>query len=275
MDDVNLSAWIGRVRQREALIDPTQVARVAVTLNRTVPAAGAPLPPLWHWAFCHDLVATDMLDDDGHIARGEFLPAVDLPNRMWAGSRVSFHQPLPVGARVLCTSTIANVIAKHGRSGALVFVTVRHDYEVGGTLAVREEQDIVYREPNHGTAPAAEAPPPATWTQPVTPSPVLLFRYSAVTFNGHRIHYDYPYVTEVEGYPGLIVHGPLIATLMCQAFTDSHPQARLRRFAFRGQRPLFAPAPFDVAGRILAPGHAEVWAADDGGLASRGEIEFE
>lgn len=275
MNQVDLSAWIGRVRQREDVIDPAQAARVAVTLDRTAPGSGDSLPPLWHWAFFQQLAPTVELGSDGHAARGEFLPPIDLPNRMWAGSRLTFHRPLVVGQSAVCTSTIDNVAAKRGRSGALVFVTLRHDYEVGGALAIREEQDVVYREPNRGAGPTAEAPPPAQWSQPVEPTPALLFRYSAVTFNGHRIHYDYPYVTEVEGYPGLIVHGPLLATLMCGAFLDHRPAVRLRRFSFRGQRPLFAPQRFDVAGRLLPSGQAEVWAADGAGLASRGQIEFE
>ena len=275
MEQMDWSAWVGRTRQREDVLEAAQAGRLAVTLDQPVPEPGSPLPALWHWAFFQDLTPTAALAADGHAARGDFLPPVDLPSRMWAGSRVTFHQPLIVGARVTCTSTIDNVAAKQGRSGALVFVTVRHDYEMDGTLALREEQDIVYREPSGRGGGAAKAAPTAEWRLAVDPSPVLLFRYSAVTFNGHRIHYDHPYATGAEGYPGLIVHGPLIATLMCQAFVQHHPSARLRRFAFRGQRPLFASQPFSAAGRLTASGQAEVWAADDRGLASAGEIEFD
>lgn len=276
MDDVDLSAWVGRSRRREDVIGLEQASRMAVTLDSEPPAVGDELPPLWHWAFFQDWVPTAALGGDGHAARGEFLPPVGLPNRMWAGSRLVFHRPPRVGERVVCTSTISSVTPKRGRSGALVFVTVCHDHSVDGRLAIREEQDIVYRERTRATAAAeAEHVPQADWAQTVQPSPVLLFRYSAVTFNAHRIHYDYSYVSDVEGYPGLVVHGPLIATRMCGAFLDSHPQARLRRFSFRGRRPLFAPQPFRVAGRRVEPKRAEVWAADDAGVASWGEIEFE
>lgn len=275
MGDTDFSAWIGQQRHLEDVISPDQVGRMAVTLDRLAPSKGDPLPPLWHWAFFQEWVPTEALGDDGHAALGEFLPPVDLPNRMWAGSRITFHQALRVGERATCTSTIDSVNAKRGRSGPLTFVTVRHDYAVEGRLAIREEQDIVYRgRSGQGPEPSG-APASPEWSRTVHPSPALLFRYSAVTFNAHRIHYDYPYVTDVEGYPGVIVHGPLIATLMCEAFAHSHPQARLRRFGFRGQRPLFAPHPFHVGGRLLQADRAEVWAAGDAGLASRGEIEFE
>ncbi len=272
---MNLDSWVGRVRERGDEITVQQVARMACTLNRDAPARAEPLPELWHWGFFQDWDATRELAEDGHAARGRFLPPVELPDRMWAGSRVTFLKPLRVGDAVSCTSTIERLVPKEGRSGPLVFVTVRHDYRVRGEVVLQEEQDIVYRGRTKKAGGEPPPAPPAEWSQPVEPSPVLLFRYSAVTFNGHRIHYDHPYVNGVEGYPGLIVHGPLIATLMCSAFADAHPERRIRRFAFRGVRPLFAPAPFRVAGRLVGDGQAEVWAADDKGLASRGEIEFE
>lgn len=275
MGETDWSAWVGRTRYVEVVLSPDQAERVAATLNYAALATGSPLPPLWHWAYFQDIALSEELAEDGHAVRGGFLPPVDLPNRMWAGSRVTFYRPLLVGDSAACTSTIDNVVAKRGRSGPLVFVTVRHDYDVRGELAIREEQDIVYRERSHDAMPADDAPPVSEWTRTVHPSPVLLFRYSAVTFNAHRIHYDYPYVTDSEGYLGLLVHGPLIATLMCDAFVCGHPHARLRRFSFRGGRPLFAPHAFDVSGRVSEPGRAEVWAADAAGLASRGEIEFE
>lgn len=275
MSDNAWAAWIGRSRERDELITGPQAARMACTLDRAAPAPGEALPPLWHWAFFQEWEPTRDLAEDGHAARGEFLPPVNLPDRMWAGSRLRFHRPLRVGEAVVCQSTIAAVESKQGRSGPLVFVTVRHDYRVDGDLALEEEQDLVYRGRSKGAQRPAMAAPHSEWSQTVEPSPVLLFRYSAVTFNGHRIHYDHPYVHDVEGYPGLIVHGPLIATLMCGGFAQANPERRLRRFAFRGLRPLFAPRPFQIAGRMTGDGRAEVWAADGDGLASRGEIEFE
>ena len=160
---------------------------------------------------------------------------------MWAGGRVEFIAPLTVGAEAHRLSTIMHIEEKHGRTGALLFVTVRHDYSQHGQLCVREEQDIVYREPNPPKLDSAPADAPADWSEAVTPTPTLLFRYSAVTFNGHRIHYDFPYVTETEGYAGLVVHGPMIATLNLRAFIRANPGKRVRHFAYRGVRPLTVP----------------------------------
>lgn len=275
MDDTDWSECIGLTRQLEDVITPAQAGRAAAVLDLDAPAAGTPLPPLWHWAFFQDMTATEALGEDGHAERGEFLPAVDLPNRMWAGSRITFHRPLLVGNKAVCNSTIDNVVTKQGRSGPLVFVTVRHDCLVDGELTIREEQDIVYRAKSGAPATSAEAAPSPAWTKTIQPSAALLFRYSAVTFNAHRIHYDYPYVTDLEGYSGLVVHGPLIATLMCEAFTQAHPNAQLRSFSFRGRRPLLSPQPFEVAGRLTTPGRAEAWAANSDGIASFAEVEFE
>jgi itaconyl-CoA hydratase/mesaconyl-C4 CoA hydratase len=179
-----------------------------------------------------------------------------------------------VEAEVTCVSTILNVEEKHGRTGSLLFVTVRHQYFQDGQCALQDEQDIVYREPTPPKLSGTEALPEGQWQEPVEPSPTLLFRYSAVTFNGHRIHYDWPYVTEVEGYPGLVVHGPLIATLNLRAFTKAHPTARLKRFTFRGVRPLISPQPFEVGGRLIGSGKAQVWAGNQDGTAQIGEVEF-
>ncbi len=252
------------------------VARMAATLDAGhVPTGSDPLPILWHWAFFHEAVPISALGADGHPRRGGFLPPVDLPNRMWAGSDITVNRLLRVGERVVCDSMIEDIQFKQGRSGPLVFVTVRHDYKVENSTVMNEQQNIVYRGNSSSKGGKIKEPPASDWTKTIDPTPVLLFRYSAVTFNGHRIHYDYPYVTETEGYPGLLVHGPLIATLMCQAFSENNPGTFIRRFAFRGMRPLTAPHAFQVAGRIVEDGQAEVWAADGNGIASQGEIEFE
>jgi itaconyl-CoA hydratase/mesaconyl-C4 CoA hydratase len=163
---------------------------------------------------------------------------------------------------------------KHGRTGALLFVTVRHEYHQAGEIVVQEEQDIVYRQPTPPKLAGSEPAPQAQWRDTVEPSPVLLFRYSAVTFNGHRIHYDHPYVTGTEGYPGLVVHGPLIATEMVAAFSRAHPKARPTHLSYRGLRPLIAPAPFQVAGRLTEPGVAQLWAEQGGTLAHQAELRF-
>ena len=275
MSDSPYADWIGRSQEREEELSAVLVRRLAVTLAEDAPAKGDALPPLWHWMFFQDEVTEPGLGADGHPARGGFLPPADGRNRMWAGGRLTFHEPLRVGGVAKRTTTILNVEEKHGRTGSLLFVTLRHDFRQDGRLAFSEEQDIVYREPTPPKLGSGEALPAGDWSETVEPSPILLFRYSALTFNGHRIHYDWPYVTEAEGYPGLVVHGPLIATLNLRAFCRANPQARLRRFAYRGLRPLICPEPFELGGRPSGPGKAEVWAGNAAGVAQRGEVEFD
>ena len=190
-----------------------------------------------------------------------------LPRRMWAGSRLLFHTPLRVGERATRSSEITDVQLREGKSGALVFVKLRHVVtSAAGAAAVTEEQDIVYRDdprPGAAEAPAKPAPADAAWRREVRPDPVLLFRYSALTFNGHRIHYDHPYATGVEGYPGLVVHGPLIATLLIDHLHRHLPAATLTGFEFRAVRPLFDAAAFELCGQP-APDRRSVrlWARD-------------
>jgi len=274
MSSSDFSAWIGRRQESQDRISFTLVKRIAATLGEPAPRSGESLPPLWHWAFFQEPVTADELGPDGHPALGGFLPPAHNRNRMWAGSRLEFYQPLTVEADVTCVSTILNVEEKHGRTGSLLFVTVRHEYFQDGKRAMQDEQDIVYREPTPPKLSGTEAIPQGQWRDPVVPSPTLLFRYSAVTFNGHRIHYDWPYVTQTEGYPGLVVHGPLIATLNLRAFTKAHPNARLKRFTFRGVRPLISPQPFEVGGRLIDSGKAQLWAGNQDGTAQIGEVEF-
>ncbi len=269
------SAWIGRRETVHDQLSRNLLMRIAATFGEATPAHGEALPPLWQWCFFQEPVAESGLGADGHPARGGFLPPADDRNRMWAGGRVEFFEPLRAGGEAQRETQILQVEEKHGRSGALLFVTLRHDYRQDGTLCIREEQDIVYRQPSPPKAGSGEALPAGQWREAVEPTPTLLFRYSAVTFNGHRIHYDWPYVTETEGYSGLVVHGPLIATLNLRAFCRAHPEARLRRFAYRGLRPLIAPQPFEVGGRVTAPGHADLWAGDAAGLAQSAELTFD
>ncbi|OZI28546.1 itaconyl-CoA hydratase [Bordetella genomosp. 7] len=274
MTSSNPADWIGRGESVADNLDASHAARIAATLGGPAPAAGAPLPPLWHWAYFINPVGLEGVGPDGHPARGGFLPPADDRNRMWAGGRLEFHAPLRVGVPAERRSTVADVREKTGRTGSLLFVTVRHEYHQEGTLAIHEEQDIVYRQPSPPRLAGTEAPPPAQWSETIEPSPVLLFRYSAVTFNGHRIHYDHPYVAGAEGYPGLVVHGPMLATLMVNAFRHAHPSATLRHLSFRGLRPLIAPAPFQVAGRVGEPGVADLWAEQDGTLAHQAQLRF-
>ncbi len=274
MSDTALSSWVGRRETIDDQLSLNLIQRIAATLGEAAPQLGEPLPPLWQWCFFQPAVAELGLGADGHPARGGFLPPADNRNRMWAGGRVEFRQPLRVGGDAQRVSTILRVEEKHGRTGALLFVTVQHDYLQDGQLAIREEQDIVYREPTPPKLGAAAALPEAGWQESITPTPTLLFRYSAVTFNGHRIHYDWPYVTETEGYPGLVVHGPLMATLNLRAFCRANPGATLQRFAYRGVRPLIAPQPFVAGGRIVEPGKAQLWTGNDQGIAQQAEVEF-
>lgn len=269
------TAWIGRTEASQDVLSHNLIKRIAATFAEPTPAVGQALPPLWQWCFFQDPVPESQLGEDGHPARGGFLPPADNRNRMWAGGRVQFFEPLLVGAAAERLSTLVHIEEKHGRTGALLFVTVRHDYLQDGRLCLREEQDIVYREPNAPKLTSDQAPHDGEWSETITPTPTLLFRYSAVTFNGHRIHYDHPYVTNTEGYPGLVVHGPLIATLSLRAFSRAHPDKRIRQFNYRGVRPLTVPTPFQVAGQLRDSGTAQLWASNDAGIAQHGEVLFD
>ncbi len=271
VDPATLAQWVGRTERRTDRVTPVPLAALAATLDRDEPPPheGDPIAPLRHWLYFLPLYPRREAGPDGHARRGGFLPPVPLPRRMWAGGRLELRRPVRVGDDIERVSTIAKVDAKQGRSGPLVFVLVRHEVHARGALALVEEHDIVYREaPREGepAPPKRKAPTDATWRRDVAPDDVLLFRYSALTFNSHRIHYDRRYVTEVEGYPGLIVHGPLIATLLADLARDNVAPAEIANFSFRAVMPLFDIAPFAVCGRLDAAGKAaQVWAQDDGG----------
>ena len=275
MSATDLSAWLGRTEEAHDQLSRNLLKRIAATFGEAAPAHGEALPPLWQWCFFQEPLAESLLGGDGHPAWGGFLPPADNRNRMWAGGRLEFFEHLRAGHDATRLSTISHIEEKQGRSGALLFVTVRHEYSQDGRLAIREEQDIVYREPTPPKQSSGEALIEGDWHEAVEPTPTLLFRYSAVTFNGHRIHYDFPYVTDTEGYSGLVVHGPMIATLNLRAFCRANPQATLRRFSYRGVRPLIAPQPFEVGGRILSPGVAQLWAGNAAGLAQQAEVHFD
>ena len=272
LDLDHLRGWIGRTMTGHDTIDARRAAALAATLDlESPPADGEPLPPLWHWLGFLPCDRASELDDDGHARRGGFLPPVPLPRRMWAGSQFEFHRPLRVGQAAERISTIRAVDLKQGRSGTLAFVRVEHVLRDADGPLLNEWHDIVYREaPAPGSEPPAPQPAPdqATWTWPLAPDPVLLFRYSALTFNGHRIHYDRSYVTGVEGYPGLVVHGPLQATLLMELLRRERPDATVAGFAFRALRPVFDTAPLTVCGALNDDGAAHLWIRDaDGALA--------
>ena len=278
----DLQDWIGRSETSNDLILGRRCRAMAALLDREESfQAGDFLPPLWHWLYFWSVVPQSGLGAEGHGKLGGFLPPVDLPRRMWAGSRIRFPRALLIGSDATRHSTVLDVTEKTGRSGRLVFVTVRHVIEAGGDVCIDEQHDIVYREP---PAPGAARPEPEPapadppWRREVTPDPVMLFRYSALTFNGHRIHYDADYARDVEGYPGLVVHGPLLATLMVDLARQENPEARIEAFEFRALSPIFDTAPFTVAGapdEDVEGAAADLWiAGPDGGLAMKGRVEL-
>ena len=268
----SLQRWVGRTETQSDTIEPRPVTLLSATLDRDDPPPnpGDTLPPLWHWLFFLPVYRHSEAGPDGHARRGGFLPPVPLPRRMWAGSRLEWTRPLRIGESVTRVSRIVSITAKHGASGELVFVVVRHELSTTAGLALVEEHDIVYRDlAAPGAGAALRAPEAARWTRRIVPDDVLLFRYSALTFNSHRIHYDRRYATEVEGYPGLVVHGPLLATLLTDLLRRHGIGETLSRFEFRARRPLFDIAPFDVCGLPDATGKTvSLWAQDaDGALA--------
>ena len=270
---MNLKEWIGKSETISDVATATPYAALSATLDWPAerPAIGTPLPALWHWLYFLPLHRQSEIGPDGHAKRGGFLPPVPLPRRMWAGSQFEFHKPLRVGDAITRVSTIQDVTEKSGRTGPLVFVKVRHEIrrQKDADVALTEFHDIVYRE---AAKPDDVAPPPknaaatATWQRKWVPDDVLLFRYSALTFNGHRIHYDRRYVTEVEGYPGLIVHGPLIATLLLDLLRHQLPEAQVTRYEFRAVRPVFDINHFFVCGEPQPDGNTfRLWAKDHEG----------
>jgi 3-methylfumaryl-CoA hydratase len=268
-----LTDWIGRQETVHDSIGATPVKALNATLDHPDMAVvpGTSLPPLWHWLYFLPLHRQSEIGADGHARRGGFLPPVPLPRRMWAGSQFEFRSPVRVGDDVERTSTIANVTQKEGRTGKLVFVKVRHELRCNGAPdpAIVEFHDIVYREakqPSDVEPPPTAAPTGAPWQLEIVPDDVLLFRYSALTLNGHRIHYDRQYVTQVEGYPGLIVHGPLIATLLMDQIRRHLPGADVASFSFKAVRPTFDLHPFRVNGAPQADGKTvKLWAQDHEG----------
>jgi 3-methylfumaryl-CoA hydratase len=261
----DLDAWIGRTTTARAWLDPRHANHLAVTLDREPDLAeGDPLPPAWHWIFFHDLIRASDLGQDGHPKLGIVMPPVGLPRRLWAGGTLRFESPLLLGSTVERVSSIRSITTREGRSGSLCFVTLDHEIRTGGVRNLVEEQDIVYRELPRGpeTRHADPAPSDADFTTRHVPDSTTLFRYSAVTFNSHRIHYDPDYCRDVEGYPNLVVHGPLIATLLLDlAVRHERP---LGRVTYRARSPLFLPHPFSTNGATDGV-RTRLWVADHEG----------
>ena len=277
IDIDHLRSWIGREEVAEDVITPVPVAALAATLDRDdpKPRLGDELPPLWHWLYFLPVVRQSDLGPDGHPERGGFLPPVPLPRRMWAGAQFEFRRPLHIGESAVRKSTIRDVSAKEGRSGPLIFVLVRHEIAGPAGLALIEQHDIVYRAAaapgEMMQSPHITAPSNAVWRRDIDVDDVMLFRYSALIFVAHRIHYDRRYATAVEGYPGLVVHGPLIATLLADLLRR-HANALPKSLRFRALSPLFDNAPFSVYGTPEPDGRASLWAQSaEGVLAMRAE----
>ena len=253
LDLDHLRQWIGRTEEAGDIVTAQLVKGLRATLFLDIgePKVGDAAPFTTHWCLAQPVYPMSMLGPDGHPTRGGFLPPVPLPRRMWAGGELQFIEPLRVGDEATRASRIADVTVKSGSTGTLCFVSVEHTISTARGVAIRERQDIVYRDmPAGGTnaAPAkpAAAPPTAKHRQTHVSDPVLLFRYSALTFNGHRIHYDRDYVTKVEAYPGLIVHGPLQAALQVEFAARLHQGQAPKKFVYRGVQPLFDGANFTV-----------------------------
>jgi 3-methylfumaryl-CoA hydratase len=271
LDIDHLRQWIGRSDTATDIVTVQLVKGLRATLFQDIgaPKAGDAAPFTTHWCLGQPVYPMNMLGPDGHPTRGGFLPPVPLPRRMWAGGELNFIDPLRVGDEATRSSTISAVTIKQGSTGTLCFVTVNHEITTPRGVAIRDRQDIVYRDnPSGAAAPAKPAAPPpaAEHHESHLADPVLLFRYSALTFNGHRIHYDRDYVTKVEGYPGLIVHGPLQAALLVE-FAARLKGAAPKSFAYRGVQPLFDGADFSVNGNEAANG-LEVWTANASGTAT-------
>ncbi len=261
------SDWIGRTEEMNDAIEPARSNALRAALgDPAAKASGEHMPLLHHWLYFWNVQPPAGLGEDGHPAKGGFLPPVPLPRRMWAGGRLEFVQPLKLGERATKVSKILDVQEKTGKTGRLVFVTVEHRLSGENGLAIVEEQDLVYREPAAAgsiSAPTGDGPgPEAPWCERVDPDTVLLFRYSALTMNGHRIHYDLPYAVNEEAYPALVVHGPLQASLLIELAARKLGKP-IAKFSFRGQQPAFAGAPLFVCGETTGDG-ASVWTEQDG-----------
>ncbi len=278
LDPERLNKWIGKSEETTDVIGIQPVRAMSALLDRPPNNdLTAPLPPLWHWLFFHTHARQSDLGQDGHAKLGGFLPPVDLPRRMWAGGRLEFFSPLHVGDQVVRTSTIKDILVKNGNNGRLCFVTVEHLLHDEEETFLREEHDIVYREPAKPGTPMRGAPPAPKAhdiEKTVSPDPVMLFRYSALTYNGHRIHYDRTYCASVEGYPGLVFHGPLTATLLADLAGQMNSSRRMSKFSFRASSPLFDTASFRILGKDKS-GFTDLWATTPtGGLAMRAEAQF-
>ena len=273
-------AWIGKQSSTKALVTAYQADALTATLDRDDAPykEGDVIPPGWHLFYIREVVKLRDTAEDGHPKRGDFLPPIDLPRRMWAGTKATYHKPIHVGENISNVTTIESVTPKVGKTGQLVFLKLKNEISGEDGLATTELQDVVYREEAQPGVAAPEPPPPpgeAVWTRTIHPSSVLLFRYSALTMNSHRIHYDRTYVTEVEKYPGLLVHGPLTFTLLLDLFRRENTDKTLKSFSVRAVSPIYDTHDFVVEGSPDGENAATLWALNhEGRLAMSAEAKF-
>jgi len=279
LDADYLNQWIGSKETTEETISVEPLHRMRATLDHApkTMAEGEIVPALWHWAYFLKPTRASELGRDGHAALGDFMPPVPLPRRMWAGCQLKFSAPLRVGETARRESTVRDVKLKQGRSGILCFVDVEHAILVGDELKLTEIHNIVYRDTKQSgndKARPPEAPGDAQWTREMKPDSTLLFRYSALTFNGHRIHYDLDFCRHQEGYPGLVFHGPLTATLLIEMLRQQNPGKSLVSCDYRAYSPLFDDASFTLNGKMDGT-DAILWAANpQGRLAMKATVSY-
>ncbi len=272
------SDWIGRKSSAEETIHGDRIAGSAALLDseNIESSVDRPLPPTGHWLYFNKPAPQKELGADGHPVKGGFLPPVALPRRMWAGSRIQYLRTLRIGEDVKKITKILNVTEKPARNGALTLLTLSHTYEGQFGTSLIEEQDIIYREMPRAKETRSHVPAPDHGQKigSTTVDEIMLFRYSALTFNSHRIHYDRPYTEDVEEYPGLVVHGPLTATLIAEAFRARHPESKINKYEYRAISRLFCGDEISVFVDRNSDGNSyDVWALSEiGGLAMRGTI---
>ncbi len=270
---------IGRTLQVDDTLSLTPARHLAATFDRDGSDLrdGASLPPGWHWLYFLDVPPSSVIGEDGRTVPGGFLPETGLPRRMWAGGAFEFHEPLRLGEVAASETVIKDVSRKQGRSGELAFITTEHRISQGGTRAVTETRNLVFRaapRPDE-TARQESAPTKATWRREITPDAVLLFRFSALTFNGHRIHFDIDYCRQEEGYPGLVVHGPMLALMLLDLVERKMPDRTVTSFRYRAVAPVFTPESISVCGTLDVVDQASLWVANgSGNLAMTAQAVF-
>lgn len=272
--------WIGRTETTTQVAERWPILGLCALLDKPeAPSPGEPIPPAAHWTYFGPTVPQSQIGADGHPERKGFLPPVVQPRRMWAASDITFSGEIHIGDVVTKTARIVDISEKEGKTGALIFVMVDNRYQVDDREVLSELQTLVYRDhpgPGESPPPAKAAPANPAWSHRIDPDPVLLFRYSAVTFNGHRIHYDEPYTTREEGYLGIIVQGQLTATLLLDQFHTRFPGCPIRSFNFRAVKPLFSGHPFFLEGAEKSDGSYALWARDEeGALSMAAELSYE